>query len=81
MWRDALYSDTPLVNETASLGVVDAADYDAWKANFGAMSGGGSASRVVPDPGFFAVPEPVSLALTGVGILIGGAMLRWRRTR
>ena len=33
------------MNETASPGVVDQADYDAWRANFGATSGSGSGIR------------------------------------
>ena len=44
-WRDALDSDTPLENETETIGVVDAADYDAWKTNFGATAGGTALSQ------------------------------------
>jgi hypothetical protein len=48
-----------LLNETASPGVVDQADYDAWRANFGAAGGPGSGATSITS----AVPEP------------GGAML------
>ena len=50
-WRRAMSSGGTLLNETASLGVVDQADYDAWRANFGATgrpgqrSGGGVRRR------------------------------------
>jgi hypothetical protein len=54
VWRNLLGSNTALTNETASLGVVDMDDYDAWKANFGTTDGGGSAG-VVPEPGCFAL--------------------------
>ena len=37
-WRRAMSSGGTLLNETASLGTVDQADYDAWRANFGAMA-------------------------------------------
>jgi hypothetical protein len=50
-----------LPNETASLGIVDHADYDAWKANFGATAGAGGSA-----PGA-SVPEPVSLLLAWIG--------------
>ena len=44
-----------MLNETASPGVVDQADYDAWRANFGATNGPGSGaaatSAAVPEPG------------------------------
>jgi hypothetical protein len=62
LWRDG----GPLNNEGASPNVVDQADYDFWRARFGASSGGGTASAA-------AVPEPGSsllavLALMGVGL-------------
>ena len=71
VWRDSLDSNTPLVNETASLGVVDQEDYDAWKANFGAVGGGsGSAGG--------SVPEPAGWLTALFGVL--GAAVRLRRT-
>jgi hypothetical protein len=71
VWRDLL-GGAWLPNETASLGIVDHADYDAWKANFGATAGGGSGSvhhggsstGAAPSRG---VPEPVSLLLAWIG--------------
>ncbi len=71
VWRDSLNSNTPLLNETASLGVVDQEDYDAWKANFGAVdSGSGSAGG--------AVPEPAGWLMAVFGVL--GVAVRFRRT-
>jgi pectate lyase len=63
VWRDALHSGAALQNETASLGIVDADDYDAWKANFGVMAelGGGAVG---------AVPEPGSLVLAAVALAL-----------
>ena len=58
VWRDRLGESFALTNETASLGVVDQADYDAWQANFGATpAGSGSGGNSL------AVPEPASLML------------------
>jgi hypothetical protein len=52
IWRDSLASGTPLLNETASPGEIDGADYDAWKTNFGAMRipGGAGGQTLVPEP-------------------------------
>jgi hypothetical protein len=54
-------------NETASLGTVDQADYQAWKDNFGMTSGSGSAAGESP------VPEPTAIVLLLIGLaaLIG----------
>ena len=41
-WRRALATGGTLLNETASPGVVDQADYDAWRVNFGATNTPGS---------------------------------------
>lgn len=52
-WRRAMATGGTLLNETASVGVADQADYDAWRANFGATNGPGSgaaASTAVPEP-------------------------------
>jgi hypothetical protein len=62
VWRDALNSNTPLLNETASLGVVDSEDYSAWKANFGPSDLGSGA-------GGLSVPEPASCTLLMLGWL------------
>jgi hypothetical protein len=50
VWRNLLGSNTPLTNETASLGVVDEDDYAAWKSNFGMTDSGAGAAGVVPEP-------------------------------
>jgi hypothetical protein len=68
-WRRALATGGKLLNETASPGVVDQADYDAWRANFGATNTPGSGSAAV----LGAVPEPTSgtlLALAGISALL-----------
>jgi hypothetical protein len=69
VWRDSLNSNTPLTNETASLGVVDQEDYDIWKANFGAVVGSGSGS-------IGSVPEPASAVLLLIGFITGCSLLR-----
>jgi hypothetical protein len=51
VWRRALANGGTLLNETASIGTVDAADFDAWRANFGATSGAGAGTSFVPEPG------------------------------
>jgi hypothetical protein len=61
VWRNLLGSNTALTNETASFGIVDDADYAAWKDNYGATDGGGSAS---------VVPEPTTLMLGGLSLLL-----------
>lgn len=46
-----------------------AAEFDAWRANFGATSGSGSALGA-------AVPEPTTFALVALGLLVVGARSR-----
>jgi hypothetical protein len=62
IWRNG----GPLQNEVASIGTVDQADYDAWKARFGNTSGSGSSLGAGA-----AVPEPGSFALVIVGFALG----------
>src|SRR6185295_44361 len=51
-WRRAMANGGTLFNETASPGTVDEADYNAWRANFGASdvvgSGAATGSAAVP---------------------------------
>jgi hypothetical protein len=64
-WRRAMTTGGTLLNETASPGVVDQADYDAWRANFGATNTPGSGASTIAG----AVPEPTAgtlLALAGM---------------
>ena len=58
-WRRAMETGGTLLNETASIGVVDQADYDAWRANFGASNGPGSGAAATSA----AVPEPAAALL------------------
>ncbi|MCC7475520.1 MAG: hypothetical protein IT425_09000 [Pirellulales bacterium] len=67
LWRHG----GPLANEVASLGIVNSADFTAWRERFGNLAGSGM--------GFAsgAVPEPA-----GAGMLVGGCWVlvrRWRR--
>jgi hypothetical protein len=57
-----------LQNETVSPGVVDQADYDAWRANFGATSGNGAASVAIPEP---AAAVVLLLGIAGMWTLRG----------
>lgn len=62
VWRKSLANNTPLDNETASLGVVDQADVDAWRANYGATMGQNNLS-------LFVVPEPSTHLFALVGAI------------
>ena len=48
VWRNRLETNTPLTNEGVSPGMVDQADYDFWKANFGKSMGSGATTDVAP---------------------------------
>jgi hypothetical protein len=61
VWRKSMNNGGTLPNETASPGTTDQADYDAWRANFGATSGGGDSAGAVPEP------TPAVLFLLGIG--------------
>ena len=65
VYRDALAGGGSLENETASPGVVDQADYNAWAANYGASN--------LP----LAIPEPSCLALVVTTV---AGVLRRRQT-
>jgi hypothetical protein len=73
VWRKAITVGGTLANETASLGTIDQADFDAWRANFGAMAGNGS--QVTP-----AVPEP-SAGMLGLSAVAIGQFIVRRRLR
>jgi hypothetical protein len=62
VWRKSSFKDAPLDNETASLGVADQADFDIWRANFGATMG-------QPNPSASVVPEPATNLLALVGTI------------
>lgn len=80
IWRRAMTSGGTLLNETASPGVADQADYDAWRANFGATNSPGSgASRTTE-----AIPEPATgmlLALAGMSTFWLNGRSRSRKVR
>lgn len=62
-WRDAMGTTLTLVNDETP-GSVDETDYDVWKSHFGqTLNGGGSL-------GSNAVPEPTSLAMLLLAVLI-----------
>jgi hypothetical protein len=64
VWRRAMTLGGTLPNETASLGTIDQADLDAWRANFGAMQGSGAQSAP-------AVPEPPAWMMLAFAAGIG----------
>lgn len=70
-WRRAIANTGTLQNETASLGVVDQADYDAWRANYGANNGAGNGA--VAESG--TVPEPATSTL----VVLFAGMILWSR--
>jgi hypothetical protein len=57
VWRNSIEGGNSLSNETASPGIVDPADYTAWRANFGATNPGRSSIVAA------TVPEPTGLVL------------------
>jgi len=59
IWRDAVDSAVTLPND-ATPGIVDASDFEVWKAHFGESLTGAAASA--------AVPEPTALLLAFVAI-------------
>ena len=61
-WRNALAGIGTISNETASLGIVDGADYDFWKAHFGDTAGSGVLSDAT-------VPEPSVLCFAVLGAI------------
>ena len=67
VWRETLGSTTRLAADGNGNGIVDSGDFEVWKANFGNHSGSGASA---------AVPEPSTLALLVVGILVMSARRR-----
>lgn len=85
-YRDELGA-TVLANETVTLGIVDPADYDEWKLNFGndysrittIIDNIRFANASAASVSAAAVPEPASVLLT-LGTVVGMALVR-RRAR
>ncbi len=86
VWRNSL-GGSSLTNETVSLGIVDSADYDEWRAHFGtdytkittimdnirfANPGSGSLSSM-------GVPEPSTMLLAFGAVLSMATIFRGRR--
>jgi hypothetical protein len=67
VWRNA--GPTATLPNDPTPGVVDASDYNTWRANFGSGAGAGVGSQ--------GVPEPASVVL----VLCGAAMLGQLRVR
>ena len=61
VWRDRLGQPVTIPNDETP-GMVTQADYDVWRRNFGLNSGGGISGA--------AIPEPASLGLHILGMLI-----------
>jgi endoglucanase len=70
LWRRSLEGFS-LPNETASIGIVNEADYEAWRANFNTSPGGGGARFAGG-----SVPEPSMGVLIGLSLLQLSALLR-----
>jgi len=67
IWRNNV-GGTSLINRSTGIsGPIGAADYSIWKANFGETLGSGSAGA---SPSRIGVPEPPTLALAAVGVLV-----------
>ena len=77
VWRNTLGSTVDLRangnNSGGSAGVIDQADYVAWKANFGMGAGSGAAAEI--SVATAAVPEP-SIALMIAGIAVAAPLRR-----
>jgi hypothetical protein len=69
LWRNG----GPLANDPTA--GVQPADYDFWKSRFGATSGSGSSLDSA------AVPEPASMAMLLVALVLGGVLRRGRSAR
>jgi hypothetical protein len=69
VWRDNLGAKIALPNEDPAQtpGWVTPEDYDVWKLHFGETAGSGSAGA---SPSPLGVPEPASLALAIIGVLL-----------
>jgi len=82
VWRDTLGSTTDLRangdNTGASAGVIDIADFNAWKGNFGKKATGLGAAALASDA--LPAPEPGTALLMGAAVLLqvvlGGRRLR-----
>jgi hypothetical protein len=79
LWRRTLNSRTMLAADGNANGIVDSGDYTIWRRNFGldasnAALGSGLGSQLVSG----GVPEPASIALVLLGILILAAAARQR---
>jgi hypothetical protein len=81
VWRDTLGSTTDLRangdNTGASAGVIDVADFNAWKVSFGRKATGLGAGSLAVEGA--AVPEPASAVLIGIAVVFG--FRRRRSTR
>ncbi len=74
VWRDSYgQTGTGLAADADGDGLVDDADFTLWKQNYGTTAASGSAFDVA------AVPEPTSLMLAMLGMLIAGGRMARRR--
>lgn len=73
VWRDNEGTSNALPNDPIG-GVIGSAHYDQWRSRFGNTSGAGAGVAAT------AVPEPSTLSLTGLGLVLAG-LARGRRVR
>ena len=78
IWRDSLGLSDNLAADGDGDGIIGEGDYDVWVGHFGLSSGRGSGSAISPG---VAVPEPSTLVLTGVALLLIAALPTARRLR
>jgi serralysin len=71
VWRDALASGSPLLNDPNGNGIADSADFDYWRDHFGQTSGSGAGASASAA----AVPEP-STVLLAIAATVGSALMR-----
>jgi hypothetical protein len=78
VWRKVSGTAAPLPNDPHG-GTIGANQYSTWSSNFGQFSGNGASSAFPASPSATdsAIPEPRTIALAAVGILL---VPRYRRT-
>lgn len=80
-WQNASNSyETPLVPITPTIAASITYDYHLFTYGTGVAQAGGFYARVLAEEGQAAVPEPVPIYLTGLGLLLASSVTRRRQT-